>query len=322
VSYKQEQRFHLELGLLKMVHAQRLLPLEQLLSSVNLTDAGAAGAASPAQRPSSPPQRGVGGQTGGIRPAPPTFTSRPPGVPPMGGSSPFGQPPSKPSPLEADKARRAREERDETPRGETTRDADASTVKPLPALASRPAALSGQPMPQAFGSPPASAMSSPFDNGGALAVAPEPESAVATAPETQASIQSAELDINAIRQSVLQAMESGGSQMLVHALEEGEWSGSGNTVSVLVGMSEAMIGVSYTREQERLACQAASSAAGRSMKVRLVGGTPAPADPKASTARAASGENIRTRAADEPVVKRMMEKFGAEIRIVMDRSER
>src|SRR5512146_2712631 len=32
VSYKAEQRFHLELGMLKMVHAQRLLPLEELLS--------------------------------------------------------------------------------------------------------------------------------------------------------------------------------------------------------------------------------------------------------------------------------------------------
>src|SRR6476619_6848687 len=34
VSYKQDQRFHLELGLLKMVHAQRLLPVEQILSGV------------------------------------------------------------------------------------------------------------------------------------------------------------------------------------------------------------------------------------------------------------------------------------------------
>src|SRR5207253_4351004 len=32
LGYKQEQRLHLELGLLKMTHAQRLLPLEQLLS--------------------------------------------------------------------------------------------------------------------------------------------------------------------------------------------------------------------------------------------------------------------------------------------------
>ena len=32
LNYRQEQRFHLELGLLKLIHAQRLLPLEQLLS--------------------------------------------------------------------------------------------------------------------------------------------------------------------------------------------------------------------------------------------------------------------------------------------------
>src|SRR6201994_1269065 len=32
LGYRQEQRFHLELGVLKMVHAQRLLPLEQILS--------------------------------------------------------------------------------------------------------------------------------------------------------------------------------------------------------------------------------------------------------------------------------------------------
>ena len=34
LNYRQEQRFHLELGLLKLVHAQRLLPLEELLSGV------------------------------------------------------------------------------------------------------------------------------------------------------------------------------------------------------------------------------------------------------------------------------------------------
>src|SRR5205807_2418060 len=49
LGYKQEQRFHLELGLLKMAHAQRLLPIEQLLTEV----AGAAGTTGP--RPASRP---------------------------------------------------------------------------------------------------------------------------------------------------------------------------------------------------------------------------------------------------------------------------
>src|ERR1700680_1376499 len=45
LGYKQEQRFHLELGLLKMAHAQKLLPMEQLLSDV------AAAPSTSAQRP-------------------------------------------------------------------------------------------------------------------------------------------------------------------------------------------------------------------------------------------------------------------------------
>src|SRR5207245_11670556 len=36
MGYRQEQRFHLELGLLKMAHAQRLLPIEQLLSEAGV----------------------------------------------------------------------------------------------------------------------------------------------------------------------------------------------------------------------------------------------------------------------------------------------
>jgi len=35
LGYRQEQRFHLELGLLKMAHAQRLLPIEQWLSEAS-----------------------------------------------------------------------------------------------------------------------------------------------------------------------------------------------------------------------------------------------------------------------------------------------
>ena len=37
LGYRQEQRFHLELGLLKMSHAQRLLPIEELLSAAGAT---------------------------------------------------------------------------------------------------------------------------------------------------------------------------------------------------------------------------------------------------------------------------------------------
>jgi len=56
LNYRQEQRFHLELGLLKLIHAQRLLPVEELLSGLAGSGAPVSGsrpAPSPAR--SSPP---------------------------------------------------------------------------------------------------------------------------------------------------------------------------------------------------------------------------------------------------------------------------
>src|SRR5207253_5648203 len=53
LGYRQEQRFHLELGLLKMAHAQRLLPLEQLLSEAG---AGGMNAARPVAKPAAVPE--------------------------------------------------------------------------------------------------------------------------------------------------------------------------------------------------------------------------------------------------------------------------
>ncbi len=51
LNYRQEQRFHLELGLLKLVHAQRLLPLEELLSGVASGALARNTASAPAARP-------------------------------------------------------------------------------------------------------------------------------------------------------------------------------------------------------------------------------------------------------------------------------
>ncbi len=92
LGYKQEQRFHLELGLLKLVHAQRLLPLEQFLSA-QPAERGAATARPnpprPAAAPASPPTRA------------PHAASEPQ-------ANPFARPaPPTPSPFEAERARKA-----------------------------------------------------------------------------------------------------------------------------------------------------------------------------------------------------------------------
>src|SRR5579871_3623827 len=53
LGYRQEQRFHLELGVLKLVHAQRILPLEQILSqSASGAASSGSGSATPGGRSS------------------------------------------------------------------------------------------------------------------------------------------------------------------------------------------------------------------------------------------------------------------------------
>jgi len=72
LNFRQEQRFHLELGLLKLIHAQRLLPVEELLSSL---------------------AAGSGGRTLGTPSAPRTASARPASAPapsqPAASASPF-----------------------------------------------------------------------------------------------------------------------------------------------------------------------------------------------------------------------------------------
>jgi DNA polymerase-3 subunit gamma/tau len=73
LNYRQEQRFHLELGLLKLIHAQRLLPMEEILSGLAAGGgggrAGVPGTSSnvpPVSRPSSTPAK--------IAPPPPSLS--------------------------------------------------------------------------------------------------------------------------------------------------------------------------------------------------------------------------------------------------------
>jgi DNA polymerase-3 subunit gamma/tau len=75
LNYRQEQRFHLELGLLKLIHAQRLLPLEELLSGVATGGGVRSGSLAPVSRATAAPPRPV--------PSPPS----PPAAAPL---SPFG----------------------------------------------------------------------------------------------------------------------------------------------------------------------------------------------------------------------------------------
>jgi DNA polymerase-3 subunit gamma/tau len=291
LGYKQEQRFHLELGLLKLVHAQRLLPLEELLSG----EAGKTGASGSASR--------AGGASS--RPAGPAAAARASGTSraasgpkPQSSRTPEASLFTRPSPFEADRKRKS------GPKAEAQ-----------PEFAKEPST----PAPVPTSSITAEASSS------ADAVAPTMDTSVATAvalePETDVESQNREFSVESARKAVLTALEDAGQQMLAHNLEEAEWAVRGMDVCVTVAMSQVLIDVALGPEPKRVIQAALSKAAGRSLKFKMVSGGTQLA-PKPAPSRPANGAGARSRAAADPIVQRMQEKFGAEIRTVIDHKDR
>jgi hypothetical protein len=135
----------------------------------------------------------------------------------------------------------------------------------------------------------------------------------ARAIRAQAAPQSGE-----VRNAILNALSDANQRMVVSLLEAGEWKIEGNEIVVRVAASAGMIDLSVGVDAKRVAMAAASGTLGRAMKFKVLpGGTASAAPPR--TSPAAGGRN---RAEQDPIVRRMQEKFGAEIRTIIDQREK
>lgn len=151
-------------------------------------------------------------------------------------------------------------------------------------------------------------MTSVATSGGSLAVA------VAEAPEPAAS-GNIELNIDAIREAVL--LEFQDQKTLFGPLEDGEWGVEGIEVVVKTTLSATLIDFAFTADLKRRAVGAVARVAGRPMKFRIAsGGSAAPSNKPARSS--GGGTSARAKASQHPVVQKMIEKFGAEIRTIMD----
>ncbi|MGH9602005.1 MAG: hypothetical protein ACRD24_06405, partial [Terriglobales bacterium] len=120
-----------------------------------------------------------------------------------------------------------------------------------------------------------------------------------------------------LRTAVVSELEAGNQRMLASLLDTGEWRLEAAEVVVRVSGSAKVVDLAMRPEVRRAADAAASRAAGRTLKLRVeaVDGTTASAPPPQP---AANSPSSRARASDDPIVRRMQEKFGAEIRSVID----
>jgi len=114
---------------------------------------------------------------------------------------------------------------------------------------------------------------------------------------------------------VLRALSDAGHHMLVSMLETGEWKLEASDLVIRVASSATVIDMSLGADAKRLAIAAASGILGKPVKLRVIpGGAPQNAGPT----RIASNGGGRSRAEQDPIVRRMREKFGAEIRTIID----
>jgi DNA polymerase III subunit gamma/tau len=268
LGYRQEQRFHLELGLLKMAHAQRLLPIEQLLSDA-ATSLPARGTPRPVLAPP------VASHSFASATEPRRTDSSI-----VGRSNPV-------SPFAADSARKG------NPKAESSPTSATSGANMVIMGSAAPAVEEQTPEPDS------------------------PAQPAETRAELRAEPARTEVNADSLRDAVLNTLSN--QQMLVSLLESAEWKLEGNSLIAKVEASGTMIEMSFTADARRTASAAASGVAARPIKVLVEsGGTQQSAPPR----RAASNGSARNRAEQDPIVQRMKEKFGAEIRTVIDYREK
>lgn len=288
LGYKQEQRFHLELGLLKMAHAQKLIPIEQLLGNVAI----APSAASP--KPQSRPA--IVGSPESRRAEAPTARS------------------NHISPFAADSARKG------TPRQEDSANSVPQSGPRIVAQASQAEPVlmgSAAPVTQRDSTPVAKAQQEPEYSTAVAVAETESEPYAEVQPTPLAS--HAQDEVERLQTAVLQSLLDANQRILVSMLESGEWSVQGNELLIKVAESQTVVDMSLGPEGKRIAIAAGSGVLGRPIRLKVIpGATVSQQEKKNGAQRLVAGPGGRGRAEQDPIVRRMQEKFGAQIRTVID----
>ncbi len=311
LNYRQEQRFHLELGLLKLVHLQRLLPIEEFLS----------------QLPSGGGQRMAATKAPAALPA--TVRSTSAAVPPRDqASAPSARPtPQAPppatkaapafSPFEVDRNRKSGgESMSATPVVEA-----AQTVPATPLPPTRPPSpieVVSQPRPSApviapepARQPAMAASATESTTAGSLALLVEPQTAAVRS----------DVDLAAVCEAVASALENEGHHTAAALLSSASWTIADNTIQAAIAVKKTMLSLTMNSEAEKIA-KAALRAAGWPQKLSLVSAEGETPEKVAAPPRKVSGGNAHGRALKHPLIQQAQELFKAEVRSVIDLSEK
>jgi DNA polymerase-3 subunit gamma/tau len=299
LNYRQEQRFHLELGLLKLIHAQRLLPLEELLSGATGSTGVRTAAPSSAPRPSAAPARAA------TQPA--TAASISPFADTAGSRSSSTQAASP----QTTSSQTAAPRMETTSRSQSAAGAVA-TLEPVSTLGDAPE-LSASPFQGSTPFPAAQDSSAGYASSatlteGALAKAPEPAAQPLVAPS-----------LESVRHAIGSALVDAGHVSAAQLLGAGAWTLEASSLRIEVpAMGKKMLALTINAAAEKIVRQELQrlGAPSRFLIVPGQGATGESARVFAESAPVAG--SIQEAALANPLVQRAKEIFKAEVRSVVD----
>jgi len=301
LGYRQEQRFHLELGLLKLVHVQRLIPIEDLLSQLGPAAPKAANApASAISKPTSTPSAPSAA-------AGPSFASSAKGGVPSSMASTKPTAPAAPSPFESDRTRK-------TPTASATQSPSA-----VPATEGSLALAEVQPESISQNRPhlvPPSLPPIPIIH---FEPVDPPEIAAAEAPLPPPPAAAAiTYGIPALQQAIVTALAATkGQQSSSEQIEDATFTLNGDILEIQTQVSINMLPIIINAEADRILKATLRQNNAGALKVKLLPGTPSAAPAKKSNRPAAVG-SAADLAAKHPIVQQAQQLFNAEISKVID----
>jgi DNA polymerase-3 subunit gamma/tau len=297
LGYRQEQRFHLELGLLKLVHVQRLLPIEELLSQLgakpgttpSITATSRSAAAPATLRPSAPPLP-IPAST----PPPSPFASDSTRKSPFASAAPISVPaPPVPQPSAP-----------VAPASRTPELTFTPTAKPV--------------MDSRFGDNGSARTAGSMALAADRAITPAPAPAEIHLVDAAPSTAPATGDLVQLQQALVTALASvKGQQSASEQIEESTLSAKDTTLEIQTSLSKTMLSVVINAEAERIMKSALRDANAGSLTIKLLPGTPAPAGAAKKPRQAASGSAAEL-AQKHPIVQQAREMFSADISNVID----
>ncbi len=284
LGYRQEQRLHLELGLLKLVHAQRLVPIEEILSQLGTAPA--------------PPRPGP--LSAAVpKPVSPNPAAKTQPAPPQPQPKPAAQTPAvPPAELQAEAAS-----------ANSLASAQSHQPPPLQAIP--------EPAPPAPASSPESPVErTPSPTDSKLETSQLIASTLpGTAPETTG--------LAGLRTAIVAAlMNTKGQTSAAEQLEDAAWTLGNGTLEIQTTLSKTMLPVLINAEADKIIRSTLREHGPAGLTFKLLPGTAATNGTAAKTTRAAQAGSAAELAEKHPLVQEARRLFSADISNVIDLREK